>query len=271
MIRFRLKLAYFDAKCSMLRWQRKWQNRFSRAVTPTFLFILCPAYCGSTLLHEILSSSPSVSPNNLFGTREGQSLPQVRRLIDYRKRWELSYVYPWEAIKKEWMAYWAHSKPLLLDKSPPNLLRASALQRHFQPAVFIAMLRNPYVHCEAMMRRDGMIASDAAKRAVLCLDHQKKNLESIDRIILVKYEELVRQPESVRQRILTFLPLLQTLKMERRFKAHSAYNKPMPIVDMNAGKLECLLPEQLKDINQVFKPNSDLLQCFGYQLNDQVV
>jgi stage III sporulation protein SpoIIIAA len=47
-----------------------------KSINNTYLFILSPPFCGSTLLNEIISSSDNVSVNHTFGTREGQTLPK---------------------------------------------------------------------------------------------------------------------------------------------------------------------------------------------------
>ncbi|MEM1322328.1 MAG: sulfotransferase [Bacteroidota bacterium] len=244
----------------------RWLKRpFAKAVAPQYVFVLCPPYCGSTLMHEMLCSSPAVSANNLFGTREGQSLPEYRRLIDYRRRWEEGYAYPWPIIKKIWQQYWDHSKPLLLDKSPPNLIRTAALSQHFSPFYFIIMVRNPYVHCEGLMRRDKMSPQAAAALSLLCLRHQRHNLQQHPQnSLLIRYEDLTEHPQKAQRQLLEFLPQLKTIKVDQTFKAHNQQGKPSKIKNMNAGKLERLQPGQLERINAILGREKNLLAYFNY-------
>ena len=220
-------------------------------------------------MHEWLSTSQQVSPNNIFGTREGQSLPEFRKQIDYRRRWDESYNYPWPKLKAIWMQYWAHYKPLLLDKSPPNLIRTTAILQHFRPAQFIIMVRNPYVHCEALIRRDGMTAQKAGERAIQCLKHQKQNLDVLEKdSLLIRYEDLVGDPSRLQQQLIKFIPELYDIQLKSAFKAHNAFDKAMPITDMNMGKIERLDREDLAVIQKVFEPEALVLQRFGYPLLD---
>lgn len=241
-------------------------NIFNSPVTGKFLFILCPAYCGSILMHEILCSSPFVSPNNVFGTREGQSLPEVRRLIDYRVRWREGYEYPWAEIRRVWMQCWDRSKPLLLEKSPPNLMRTGMITEFFGPACFIAMVRDPYVHSEGYMRRDKLTSKQAGDRTLQCLPPQRRNLEELRDIILIRYEDLVANPDENKKRLLQFLPELRHIDVTKRFSAHNYRNEARPIIDMNTGKIENMRSSDLATITDILAPHEGLLNYFGYTL-----
>lgn len=266
---FSLKVVYYDLKCLALKWRRTMGNLLKKRSTHRFIFLLCPAYGGSTLLHEIINTSPSVSTNNVYGTCEGQSLPEFRKLIlDKQSRWLEDFTYPWSSIKNIWLQYWDLSKPLLMEKSPPNLLRASEILQHFQPVVFIAMVRNPYILCEAMIRRDKMSPTAAASRTILCLNHQKQNLEKLELIHLLRYEDLVSNPTDEKVRLLAFLPELQSININRTFKSHNERQKQTKIVNMNIGKIERLSDDMLNKINKVFDQHRPILQYFHYSYID---
>jgi hypothetical protein len=124
------------------------ENRIKRflnnRIENKFLFILSPPFCGSTLLNEIISLSDAVSVNHRKGTREGQKLPIIREItFDDPRKWDPSYEYNWAFIKKEWMKYWDTTKPVLLEKSPPNIVRPMQIVDNFQPAYFIIFLSQP--------------------------------------------------------------------------------------------------------------------------------
>ena len=127
----------------MLTWEgRLLRNRFRRllykAPNHKFLFILSPPHSGSTLLSEVLSLSENVSENNPVGTREGQQLPEVAPLLFRQsRRWEPDFKPDWPQIKRIWLKYWDVTRPVLLEKSPPNIVRAAELSIHFVPAFFI--------------------------------------------------------------------------------------------------------------------------------------
>lgn len=156
-----------------------------------YLFILSPPYCGSTLLNEIISTSDNVSVNNRYGTREGQTLPSVRKIMfEGINRWNPEIEFDWNFIKMEWMKYWDLSKPILLDKSPANIVRAQAVSRAFDPSFFIIFYRNPYAHCESLMRRNGWSPVRSANFAIDSLRFQKVNIENLGNYIKFSYESL---------------------------------------------------------------------------------
>ena len=104
-----------------------------------------------------------------------------------------------EKLFAEWSPYWNLSKPVLLEKSPPNLLRTRFLRRLFPRSVFFVLIRHPlavayatrkwlpshsvevlpdhWIHCY----RQFLIDRDVLKQAAT----------------IVQYESFVRAPEQV--------------------------------------------------------------------------
>ncbi|MEO1517013.1 MAG: sulfotransferase [Bacteroidota bacterium] len=263
---YSLKVAYYDLKCELLRGFRGWKNLWAKEVPHRFVFVLCPTYCGSTLMQELLSTSPQVSANNVFGVREGLSLPQVRKLFDYRQLWTDGYEMPWLAIRAEWMKYWDRSRAILLEKSPSNILQMQPLAQYFAPSSFVLMVRHPYAHCESLIRRDGYTAEAAARFSLRCLHQQKKNLELDQSSLLIRYEDLVRQPLASARQLEAFLPKLSPLRIQGDFKAHNYKNKPLPITDLNKEKIQRLSQQQKATIDAILLPQEEILSYFSYSL-----
>jgi hypothetical protein len=253
-----------DLKCRAFKIYRSLQRWRKPAIGHRFLFILCPPYSGSTLMHEIICSSPNVSPTNIFGTREGFGLPEVRRLVNIRKRWDETDEYPWPLIKKEWLGYWNISKPVLLDKSPANLVRAESIREHFTPASFIIMTRNPYAHCESLMRRNGMAIGEAARFSVQCLQHQRRNARRLEHHCVIRYEDLMIDPPAIKRKLEQFMPELKGLVVTRVFTAPNSKRKKLPITDFNAESIARLKPEEIFSLNREFAKEADVLAYFGY-------
>ena len=137
-----------------------------------YLFVLCPPYSGSTVLWKLLSTSPKVSAL----PREGQFLNTVKNIMR-KNPWNPQRTFPWNVIKSKWEEVWDCSKPILLEKSPPNIIRAFEIEKVFSPAYFIAMIRNPYAFCEGFSRRNSTSMEDAAKFWVKCAEYQIKNIQ----------------------------------------------------------------------------------------------
>ena len=154
------------------------KNIFFKQKEHIHLFILCPPYCGSTLMNEILSQSSNVSSNNVFGTREGQKLPQVRKLL-FDQGWKKGKHTDWPRIKRIWRQNWDLNKSLLLEKSPTNISRVPEILEHFRHAKFIIMVRDPIPFVDGLRRRNSSDIFSAIHFVKKAYDYQLKNMKSI--------------------------------------------------------------------------------------------
>lgn len=226
------------------------------------LFILCPPFSGSTVLWKLISTSAQVSalPN------EGQFLPEVADQMR-NDPWNPTKRFDWERIKQVWDAYWDHRKAVLLEKSPPNLLRSREIARFFQPLRFVIMVRNPYAHCEGLMRRLGWDPATAARFAMNCLELQQDNAARYGESSLsFTYEALVADPKAMAQAIQRFVPELGPLRHDSEFEVHFMGGvETRPIVDLNQKKLVRLSRRELGLINGVFSQHAPTMQYWGYE------
>ncbi len=253
------------------------KNRLNKALGKhnnqknTFLFILSPPYCGSTLLNELISTSKAVSVNNPFGTREGQWLPSVRQIMfdNLDVRWKTDASFDWQYIKNEWLKYWDLSKPILLEKSPPNIARAVPIANTFSPAYFIIFHRNPYAHCESLIRRNEWDISSAAEFAIMCLNLQKENIIALNdnNTIQISYEFLTENTAEAVGSIQKVLPELLDIDFTKNFSAHNYLEeKKMKIRNLNEDKINKLSPIQISEINKVFTKHQATMDFFSYSL-----
>ena len=225
-----------------------------------YLFILCPPYSGSTLLWKLVSTSPAVSSL----PSEGQFLPEVRTVMRHNP-WDSATRLRWPRIKEVWDSYWDYNKPLLIEKSPPHIIRTDQIRRHFSPIHFLLMVRNPYAHCEGLMRRNAWSPETAAEFAVRCLRQQAKNADRLPAALAFKYEELAGNPGRISRRITTFLPVLGDLKHARSFKVHSIDGYlERGIADLNHKKIHNLSPSSIKRINAILEKHPDVMARWNY-------
>lgn len=227
-----------------------------------FLFILCPPYSGSTVLWKILQTSPVVSAM----PKEGQFMPEVRGIMR-NQPYDLARPMPWDRIRGVWEHHWNMKKPILLEKSPPNLMRAFEIEEEFEPTRFVSMIRNPYAACEGIYRRNDKSLQDSIDFWVRLAKFQKKNIEGLESVVHFSYEQLVSEPHLVKDRLLEFLPDLQMLDMGVSMKVHSvAGRKTRKLQDFNARKIDRLNNRELTIINTTLTRHQDLMEYFGYSL-----
>jgi hypothetical protein len=227
------------------------------------LFVLSPPFSGSTVLWRVLNTSPNVT--SLPHVRgEGQFVPAVKPMMR-DDPWNPGKRLDWVFIRAEWVRLWDPNRKIRLEKSPPNILRALEIERHFPNAYFVAMLRNPYAFCEGIRRRQGV---DVKIGAETWLNHacaQMKNRQSLERILFFTYEEFTDQTERVRTRLLNFLPSLQSLEIGGTYFAKSILGRgERHIQNFNGLKIRELSAEDRVGIRAVLQQRPDVLEFFGY-------
>ena len=232
-----------------------------------YLFILSPPFCGSTLLNHIISSSSNVSSNNTFHSREGQQLPKVKEHIFLnKKRWNPDTTFDWPFVKSEWEKYWDTTKAILLEKSPCHIVRADALAKAFDPAYFVIIYRNPYAHCEGVIRRNKWEPRKAAMFVVKCLRFQRKNINHLKNHISFSYEQMTEQPEQTFTLLQNYLPELNDLQISKVYPTQNVRNESLGITNLNDEKIKNLTSAQLEIINEVFRKHRPLLRFFNYHI-----
>ena len=204
-----------------------------------YLFILSPPFCGSTLLNHIISSSKNVSSNNIYHSREGQQLPGVKKvLFDNKRRWHPDTTFDWTFIKSEWEKYWDVTKSILLEKSPCSIVRADVLVEAFVPAYFVIIYRNPYAHCEGVMRRNKWPPEKAANFVIKCLRFQKKNKLQLKNAITFSYEEMTEDPERIVGLLVNQLEELNDIQISKLYPTQNVRNKNIAITNLNDEKIK---------------------------------
>ena len=197
---------------------------------------------------------------------EGQFLPEVRPLmrgdsVNPDKR------IPWSAVEIVWRRYWDLSKPILLEKSPPNVMRADQIEEHFENAAFIAMMRDPYAFCEGHHRRLGKGVKFAAGRWCQFAQMQRHNIHERSRILYFTYEELTEDTCGVAQQIIGFLPELKSIDIDQTFKLKSIEGRrARPISNLNESKIKHLSHREIHSISTILGSHEELVNHFGYEI-----
>jgi hypothetical protein len=189
---------------------------------------------------------------DLFRLDESQPGPDVARL------------------KKEWLMRLDRSRPLLLEKSPPNAARTRWLQRHFENAHFIAIVRNGYAVAEGIRRKAEPHHLSGGWPIELCARQWNRSNEvlledaaHLERVHWVRYEDLAADPAGELGRLLPFLGLGSEdigIDLDRPWDVHE---RAESIRDMNAESIGRLTPGELEAVTREAEP---MLRHFGYPI-----
>ncbi len=255
-----------------------------------FLFIICMNNSGSTLLERVMSEchnavgfpapgGPDQQVNGQgfvsdFMPIPGKMTPRCRRIWSEQSAILANELhYRWPKIKTRWHEEWAKNPKfatanprVFLEKSPPNIFRASMLQKHFPESSFILMQRNPYAVAEGIRRRAKLSLERCIQHWIRCARQQMRNEKILRRAIKMNYEELSEQGEACRQRVIQFMPELSDLDVGRDVEVHSLDGRVrQPIVNYNEKQIALLSPENIAEINRHLDQIPEIMAHFGYE------
>jgi hypothetical protein len=109
---------------------------------------------------------------------------------------------------EEWSRHWDLSRSVLLEKSPPNLLKTRFLQSLFPRSAFVVVLRHPIpVSLATAKWRRTRRYHRLLQHWLRCYELFRADRDWLERVHVVRYEDLVREPEPVLRGIFGFLGL----------------------------------------------------------------
>lgn len=247
-----------------------------------WVFIVGCYNSGTTLLNEILGQHPEIAilPDEGVWLTNILSKPED---YSWGRLWcgckdqiyldENSTGVNVDRLKAEWCFWYGKDKKVFLEKSIANSARTRFLQKNFENAHFIWIIRNGYAVAEGIRRK-------AYGKKTLPLQYKKsgypielcawqwvennrvieEDSEHIRNIKQIFYEDLVSDPEAIVEDILNFLPVedKSSPSLNRVWKILGVES---PIKNMNQKNIEQLSLRDIQAINEVAEP---MLRRYGY-------
>jgi hypothetical protein len=180
---------------------------------------------GTTPLARWLADHPDVSGLNDTGVYEdeGQHLQSVypiaaahggpgRFTLDPEARLtEESPLITTDAATRlvdAWRPFWDMSKAVLIEKSPPNLIRMRFLHALFPSARFVVVVRHPIAVALATKKWRPRTSMDALLRYWFAgHEHLVADARRVGKVAVVRYEDLMASPAEELDRLFAFLSL----------------------------------------------------------------
>lgn len=109
---------------------------------------------------------------------------------------------------EEWSRFWDTSRPYLLEKSPPNLIRTRFLQAMFPDSYFVAILRHPIPNALATQKWDPHTRPHSLiEHWLRAHELFAEDVPHVRRLHVLRYEDLVDDPDVELGRLFAFLGL----------------------------------------------------------------
>jgi hypothetical protein len=240
-------------------------------------FVLGVNNSGTTILARVLETHPSIRSLPQEGQLLTNAFPRpdhlgVTRIWSSRMdvfRWtEADDPYPALRAKRDWAKFFPRRPGILLEKSPPNTVRARWLQRNFSPSRFLAVVRNPYAVCEGIRRRHDYSIEMAAKHWLCANECLFADMKLLEKAMLFKYEDFTEMPEEYLKKIQIFLELREPFdfSMWSSAFAHSAEGNTSGIKNLNEESLSRLSGEDIVTINRIAEK---FMTTLGYPVLQQ--
>jgi hypothetical protein len=109
----------------------------------------------------------------------------------------------WQA----WSPHWDLAQPVLLEKSPPHLLKTRFLQALFPGCRFVVITRHPIAVACATQKWSGTRPDSLIRHWVRCHDVFEADRPRLEHVHVLRYEDLVSDPDAVLGRVFAFLEL----------------------------------------------------------------
>lgn len=103
-----------------------------------------------------------------------------------------------------WLPYWDDRRRVLIEKSPPNLLKMRFLQAVFPDARFVMVVRHPIVTAVATQKWSGTRLGELLRHWFKCYETMLVDAADIRQLTIVRYEDLVRDCSSEVERLQDF-------------------------------------------------------------------
>jgi hypothetical protein len=208
---------------------------------------------------------------------EGQWVPAVRSEMR-RDPWNPAVDFDWHRIRKVWMKSKPAGKSVLVEKSPPNLLRAESILRAFPNSVLVISNRDPYAWLSSVMHRKYRqeIEDPQRRREIITLEvnhwislsrRQIANMALVrGRGLVTTYESFCASPEIFLQNLSGYCGDLQ---IDRKSTLKIKDYPVQCIADMNSLQIARLKPEDIAAASEALSNAGPEMEFFGYKVRGE--
>jgi hypothetical protein len=148
-------------------------------------------------LQDVVPTARALGGPGRFALRPEAHLTEGSALVGEASR---------QRLLEAWAPYW-EARPVLLEKSPPNLLRTRFLQALFPEAAFVMVTRHPIAVSLATRKWCHRPIPSLLRHWLAAHRTFRGDRPSLHRSLVVPYERLVAEPERTLSEVCGFLDL----------------------------------------------------------------
>ena len=161
-----------------------------------------------------------------------------------------------DRLLMEWCAYHELDKPVLLEKSPPNLIRSRFLQAMFQQSYFVFAVRHPISVALATRKWSSTTVTELMLHWFFAHSLMMSDRQLLANSMIVRYEDLVRSPAGTIAGICRFAELDEFQFGESIEDRNDEYFRQW--IECEMGSME--------DFEASFPGVCAFMELFGYKL-----
>jgi Sulfotransferase family len=239
------------------------------------IFLLNPPFSGSTAMADLLLKSPVTW--SAWSNGEGQWVEEVTEEMR-RDPWNPEVDFEWPRIRAAWMKRKPAAKSIMVEKSPPNLLRVRSIIETFENSIFVVSNRDPYAWLGGVIHHENYrkeIRNPQRRREIVRHEIsqwvfrsrvQIGNIELVrGRSVITRYQEFCGLPQLFLQNLYNYCG---DLRIDARSQVRVKSYPVQGLVNMNARQISRLNSDDIAAANEILDDARPVLEFFGYECTD---
>jgi len=163
-----------------------------------------------------------------------------------------------------WSEHWDLSQPVLVEKSPPNLVMSRFLQKLFPDARFLMIVRHPAVVAMSTSKwAPGTSIADLVEHWLVAHETFLADAGRLRAVRVVKYERMLAEPKETLGELAAYLELDEPLSADSLEQGRSTRYQE----DWNA-RLSGGNPWRRRQVRAAIERYAERVAQFGYNLED---